>query len=208
MSISDRIKQNQKLKKLVHFLLIPKRQARPRRWVRWFVNPYFHKHKKGSVIRNSVRLDVLPFSYFEIGEYSMIEDFSTINNGVGPVIIGDHTLIGMSNVIIGPVTIGNHIIFAQNIVVSALNHNYEDVNIPIVDQNVTTLPITIHDDCWIGANSIITAGVTIGKHAIIGGGSVVTKDVPPFSVVVGNPARVIKKYNFEINKWEKIISDK
>jgi acetyltransferase-like isoleucine patch superfamily enzyme len=92
---------------------------------------------------------------------------------------------------------------AQNIVLSGLNHGYEDISIPPRLQKVTTKKITIADNVWIGANSVITAGVTIGKHSIIGAGSVVTKDIPDYAVAVGNPARVIKKYSFTTNSWEK-----
>jgi len=149
-------------------------------------------------------MDVLPFNRFDMGRKSVIEDFSTINNGVGDVLIGDNTLIGMSNVIIGPVTIGNNVIFAQNIVVSALNHEYRDVNVPIYLQQVVVNQIIVEDDCWIAANSVITSGVTIGKHSVVGGGSVVTKDVPPFSVVAGNPAKVIKKYDEGTKSWVRV----
>jgi len=133
----------------------------------------------------------------------VIEDFSTINNGVGPVVIGDHTLIGIGCVVIGPVTFGHNIILAQNIVISGLNHNYEDPDLPIVQQNVYTKLIRIEDDCWIGANAVITAGVTIGKHSVVAAGSVVTKDVPPFSIAAGNPAKIIKQYNAETKSWER-----
>ena len=148
-------------------------------------------------------MDLLPFNKFELGRRSVIEDFSTLNNGVGNIIIGENTLIGMSNVIIGPARLGNNIIIAQNVVMSGLNHNYQDISIPIVEQNVSTAEIIIEDDCWIAANVVITAGVKIGKHAVIGGGSVVTKDVPPYSVVAGNPAKLIKFFNQETKKWEK-----
>ena len=133
-----------------------------------------------------------------------MEDFATINNGVGDVIIGDRTIIGIGNVVIGPVKIGNDVMFAQNIVVSGLNHGYEDVTLPPSVQKVSTGQIDIGDNVWIGANAVITAGVTIGKHAIIGGGSVVTKNIPDYSVAVGNPAKVIKKYNFELQTWQKV----
>lgn len=146
-------------------------------------------------------MDVLPFNKFEIGDYSTIEDFCTINNGVGDVIIGKETRIGMSNVLIGPVIIGNHVILAQNIVVSGLNHSYEDVRLPVSKQKVSTALIIIEDECWIGANAVITAGVTLGRHCVIAAGSVVTKTIPPYSVAVGNPARVIKQYNFETKQW-------
>jgi acetyltransferase-like isoleucine patch superfamily enzyme len=149
-------------------------------------------------------MDLFPFKQFEIGSNSIVEDFATINNGVGDVFIGDNCGIGLGNVIIGPVKIGNYVMLAQNIVISGLNHGYEDVTTPPRTQKVITKQITIEDNVWIGANCVITAGVTIGKHAVIGAGSVVTKDIPQFSVAVGNPARVIKKYNFETNTWGKI----
>jgi acetyltransferase-like isoleucine patch superfamily enzyme len=152
-------------------------------------------------------MDVLPFQPFNIGNYSTVEDFATINNGVGGINIGDNSRIGIGNVIIGPVTIGNNVILAQNIVMSGLNHNYSDVGKPIYLQGETVATITIGDDCWIGANAVITAGVTIGKHSVVAGGAIVTKDIPPFSVAVGNPARVIKRYNFGAKVWEAVINN-
>ena len=146
-------------------------------------------------------MDVLPFQPFNIGDYSTVEDFATINNGVGPVNIGNNSRIGIGNVIIGPVTIGNNVILAQNIVMSGLNHNYTNIEVPIYLQGETVANITIEDDCWIGANAVITAGVTVGKHSVVAGGAVVTKSIPPFSVAVGNPARVIKQYDFESKAW-------
>ena len=201
MQLKIIIDKNPALKKIIHYLLIPKYEARPRLWVQWFVNPFIHTRCKSSKIRHSVRLDVLPFNKFSLGNSSTIEDFCTINNGVGEVIIGDRTLIGMGNTIIGPISIGNNVIFAQNIVASALNHQYRDVATPIADQAILTASIIIEDDCWIAANAVITAGVTIGKHCVIAAGAVVTKNIPPFSVAVGNPAKVIKQYNFEAKEW-------
>ena len=204
MSLITIIKSNSQLKNFVHWSLIPKHQARPRQWVQWFVNPFFHKRGKGTKICRRTRIDVLPFQKFTIGNYTTIEDFSTINNGVGAVVIGDNSRIGMGNVIIGPVTIGNNVILAQNVVMSGLNHNYADIEIPIYLQGETVNTITIEDDCWIGANVVITAGVTIGKHSVVAGGAVVIKDVPAFCVVVGNPARIVKCYNFETKIWDSI----
>jgi acetyltransferase-like isoleucine patch superfamily enzyme len=204
MGLKEKIKSNDKLKKLVHWSILIPNQTRPRLWIKYFVNPFYHKKGKGAVIRRRTRLDVVPWNRFELGANSTIEDFSAINNGVGPVIIGDRTKIGLSNTIIGPVTIGNDIRLAQNITLSGLNHNYEDINIPIHEQGVSTAPISIQDNTWIGANVVVLAGVTIGKHAIVAAGSIVTKDIPAYSVAVGNPARIIKQYNFETSKWEKI----
>ncbi len=184
-------------------MLVAKGEAKPRTWVRWFINPFVHNRRCGSTIRWRTRIDVLPFNRFDLGEGSVIEDFSTINNGVGDVVIGNHTLIGLGNVIIGPVQIGNNVIFAQNVVVSGLNHQYRDSKIPIAQQKVVTAAIVIEDDCWICANAVITAGVRIGTHSVIAAGAIVTKDVPPFSVVAGNPASVIKQYDKALDEWRK-----
>ena len=150
-------------------------------------------------------MDVLPFNDFHLGNYSVIEEFSTINNGVGNVIIGERSIIGIGNVIIGPVDIGNDVMLAQNIVISGLNHEYADISRPPKNQGVSKKLIKIADNVWIGANSVITAGVSIGKHSVIGAGSIVTKDIPEYTVAAGNPAKIIKRYNFESQAWEKAV---
>ncbi|MEP7263116.1 MAG: acyltransferase [Bacteroidota bacterium] len=206
MSVINSLKRNPKIKSLMLYLLMPNNQARPRLWVSLFVNPFFHKKGKGSLIRRRTRMDVLPINQFNIGQHTTIEDFSTINNGLGDVIIGNHSRIGLSNVLIGPVKIGNQVILAQNIVVSGMNHGYQDVAIPIRLQKCTVSPIIIEDECWIGANAVITAGVTIGKHSVVAAGSVVTRNVRPYSIVAGNPAKIIKSYNKASGFWEKAES--
>lgn len=204
MSVSERIRENPRLKSFFHWLLIPTNQARPRLWVRIFLNRFYHQKGRDVIIRRWVRMDVVPFNHFSIGNNSTIEDFSTINNGVGNVEIGENSLVGLGNVIIGPVKIGNNVILAQNIVASGLNHNYTDIEQPIHRQGVSVAPIVIGDDCWIGANTVITAGVTIGKHSVVAAGAVVTKDIPPYSVAVGNPSRVIKRYDETQKEWVKV----
>jgi len=138
-----------------------------------------------------------------MGNYSVIEDYSVINNAVGDILIGNHTRIGLGNTIIGPVTIGNKVNLAQNVVISGLNHNYEKVDRMIADQGVSTQGIVVEDDVWIGANSVVLAGVHIGRHVIVGAGSIVTKNVPSYSIVLGNPARVVKQYDVEKKQWAK-----
>lgn len=204
MGLKEKIKSNEKLKKFVLWMLMPRNQARPRLWVKLFVNPIKHKKGKRSLIRRRTRMDVLPFNRFELGIDSTIEDFCTINNGVGDVFIGDRTRIGLGNVLIGPVKVGNDVMFAQNVVLSGLNHSFEDISLPPSLQKVTTNPIVIEDEVWIGANAVITAGVTIGKHSVIAGGCVVVKNVPPYSVVAGNPGKIIKQYDDKEKKWVRI----
>ena len=203
MISAHRIFSNARLKRWVHYLLIPRGQARPRRWVSWFVNPFLHKRGPGSRICRSARLDVLPFRVFDLAEKATIEDYCVINNGVGDVRVGAHSRVGISSVVIGPVSIGQHVIIAQHVVISGLNHSYEAIDIPIRLQPVTSRPVVLDDECWIGANAVITAGVRVGKHSIVAAGSIVTKDVPPYSVVAGNPARVIKYYDEACKTWVK-----
>ena len=109
------------------------------------------------------------------------------------MMIGDHTRIGLHNTIIGPVIIGSHVNLAQGITVTALNHIFEDSEKRIDEQGVSTSAVTIEDDIWIGANAVVLPGVTIGQHSVVAAGAVVTKDVPPHSLVAGVPAKVIKQ---------------
>ena len=200
----SQIKSNAFLKKLALRLLMPKNDNRPRFWVRYFLNPFRHRRGKQTIIRSRTRLDVFPFNDFALGNKSTIEDFATINNAVGAVQIGEDTIIGIGCTIIGPVFIGDHVMLAQHVVASGLNHSYEDTSLPPKHQKETRKIIVISDNVWIGANSVITAGVTIGRHSVIGAGSVVTKDVPEYSVAVGNPAKVIKRYNTHSGAWERV----
>src|SRR5580698_2843849 len=143
MSLLQIVKSKPGLKKFTHWLIIPQGQARPRLWVRLFVNPFIHKKGRGATIRTNTRMDLFPFNQFGIGANSIIEDFATINNGVGDVFIGDNTGIGLNNVIIGPVKIGDYVMLAQNIVISGLNHGYEDVTMPPRLQKVVTNEIIV-----------------------------------------------------------------
>ena len=193
-----------KLKAFVHHLMVPTNQARPRKWVSWFVNPVVHKKGKKAKICKHVRMDVLPHRKFTLGHNSTIEDFSVINNGVGDVYIGENTRIGIGNTVIGPVRIENDVIFAQNVTLSGLNHEYRDVTTPIHKQPINTAEIHVKSGSWIAANVVVTAGVTIGKNCVIAAGSVVTKDVPDYSIAAGNPAKVIKQYDFETREWNRV----
>jgi acetyltransferase-like isoleucine patch superfamily enzyme len=198
-AIKERIERSG-LKRCVLRLIMHPVKTRPRWWIRLFMRCYIKKGK-GSVIYRSVRKDLPPFHAFRLGRYSVVESYSCINNAVGDLIIGDYTRVGIGNTIIGPVTIGNHVNLAQQVTVTALNHNYEDASKLMDEQGITTRPVVIEDDVWIGAGSIILPGVTIGRHAIVGAGSVVTHDVPPFTVSVGSPARVVKRYDESLQAW-------
>jgi acetyltransferase-like isoleucine patch superfamily enzyme len=191
-SVREKFKNNPKLKKFIDWVIMNQVETRPRWFIRLLAPLYQHRGKH-TVIHHSARMDTPPYRVFSLGDYSVIESFACINNAVGDVIIGDHTRVGLHNTIIGPVDIGSHVNLAQGITVTALNHNFSDANKRIDEQGVSTSPVTIEDDVWIGANAVILPGVTIGEHCVVAAGAVVTKDVPPHSLVAGVPAKVIKK---------------
>lgn len=191
-TVREKFKGNPKLKRFVDWVIMNQVETRPRWFIRMLAPLYQHRGKH-SVIHRSARMDTPPYRMLSLGDYSVIESFACINNAVGDVIIGDYTRIGLHNTIIGPVTIGNHVNLAQGITVTALNHNFADPNKRIDEQGVSTTPVVIEDDIWIGANAVILPGVTIGHHSVVAAGAVVTKNVPPHSLVAGVPAKVIKQ---------------
>ena len=190
--IRGRFKKSPKLKRFVDWLIMNQVQTRPRWYVRMLAPLYQHRGKC-SKIHRSVRMDTPPYRKFSLGDYSVVESFSCINNAVGDVVVGDHTRVGLHNTIIGPVTIGSHVNLAQGITVTALNHNFAEKDLRIDEQGVSTNPVTIGNDIWIGANAVILPGVTIGDHSVVAAGAVVTKDVPPHTLVAGVPAKIIKE---------------
>ena len=185
------LKANPRLKKWLDYVIMNQRDARPRWYIRLLAPLYQHRGR-GSKIYGSVRMDTPPYRRFFLGRHSVIESYCCINNAVGDVVIGDYTRIGLHNTIIGPVCIGNHVNLAQGITVTALNHNFEDKTKRIDEQGITTKPVIIGDDVWIGANAVILPGVTIGKHCVVAAGAVVTKDVQDNTIVGGVPAKEIK----------------
>jgi acetyltransferase-like isoleucine patch superfamily enzyme len=208
MSFISKIKSNPKTKEFVLWLITPKRNPRPRWFIKCFVNPFIHKKGKGAKIRRNSRVDVFPWKRFEIGKLTTIESYCTVNNGSGDVILGDRVRVGIGSVIIGPVTMGSGSGLGQHVFVAGFNHGFEDGTKNSSVQPLTIRPTVIEEDAHIGANSVVVAGVTIGKRSQVGAGSVVTKDVPPFSVVVGNPAKLVKQYNHETGKWERVNKPK
>lgn len=192
-----------KLKKVIHYLMIHPYATRPRLWTRILVYPFIIKRGKGSIIRRKARLDLIPSKKFSIGYRTIIEDYTIINNGMGDIIIGDRCAVTSRVKLVGPVTLGNLVTIGSGAQITGLTHNFEDVTHPIKEQGVQPNITIVEDDVWIGGNSVIIQGLRIGTHSIIASGSVVTRNVPPYSVVAGNPAKVIKQYNFESKKWEK-----
>lgn len=128
----------------------------------------------------------MPQSFIKIGSDSLIGEYSVIR-GQGGVEIGDRVYTSP---------------FTQII---AVNHVFDDPNRPFVKQGITAEGIVIEDDVWLGAGAIITDGVRVGKGAVIAAGAVVTKDVPPHTVVGGVPARPIKTIDGSITNPNRTV---
>lgn len=191
-AIRTSLKNSPVLKRMLDLLIMNQRDARPRWYIR-LLAPLYQQRGRGSKIYGSVRMDTPPYRKFALGRRSVVESFCCINNAVGDVIIGDNTRIGLHTTVIGPVEIGSNVNLAQGIVVTALNHNFTDCTKRIDEQGVSTAKVTIGNDVWIGANATVLPGVTIGNHCVVAAGAVVTKDVPPYSLVSGVPAKILKK---------------
>ena len=112
------------------------------------------------------------------------------------IVTGANCWIGINAVIAsgqGGIFMGDNVLIGPNAAIVTGRHDFEKLSLKSIEQDYSGLPITIGNDVWIGANVTILGGVTIGERAVIGAGSVVTKDVEPFTVVGGIPATFIKK---------------
>lgn len=133
----------------------------------------------------------------DIGKDTNIHPTTIIRYGEN-VKIGDHCLINHNNLLQpgkgpnGTISIGNYVHTGVNVMFMAFNHGFYTTEIPTKEQDYMDAPIVVEDDVWIGGGSIILAGVTIGKGAIIAAGAVVNRDVPPYAIVGGVPAKIIK----------------
>ncbi len=109
------------------------------------------------------------------------------------ITLGSRSSIGINARIHGPCEIGDDVMMSPAVVIYALSHAFEDTSVPMIDQGfLPPRPVIIESDVWIGTRSIILPGVRIGQGSIVGAGAVVSRDVPPYSIVAGNPAKVVR----------------
>jgi len=125
------------------------------------------------------------------GKNVNIEYGATIGRNIS---LGNNSGIGIKSHISSNVTIGNNVMMGPEVIIYTCNHEFGRTDIPMIQQgNQAIKPVIIEDDVWIGARVIILPGVKIGMGSIIGAGSVVTKNIEPYSIVGGVPAKLIKK---------------
>lgn len=133
----------------------------------------------------------------KIGKHTKIHPTAILRQGER-IEIGDNCLINHNNVFqagkkFAKIKIGNYVHTGANVMIFAFNHSIDDTNVPSILQDYYDADVVIEDDVWIGAGSVIVAGVRIGKGSVIGSNSVVTKDIPPYSVAAGVPTKIIKR---------------
>lgn len=103
------------------------------------------------------------------------------------------------------ISIGKNTILASDILITSENHGMDPGSaIPYYEQPLITGSVRIGENCWIGEKAVILPGVSIGNYCIVAASSVVVKDVPSYSIVAGNPARAIKKYDFSLREWVRL----
>jgi acetyltransferase-like isoleucine patch superfamily enzyme len=180
---------------VVHFANIGPRSRRARR---------FRRFGAGSAICFPVAA-LYGEEYIEVGEGCIIGPYSSLSAGVMPghvldhspvVTIGDRVLIGKGSGIVGHqlVEIGDDVFTGHHVYITDANHGYEDTTLPIGRQFAPSRPVRVGSGSWLGHGTVVLPGADIGRHVAVGAGSVVTGPLPDFSVAVGNPARVIRRY--------------
>lgn len=163
-----------------------------------------HRNKiccgKSVTIGDNVEINALSINGIKIGnnvsilKNTIIDCTGVIRNIGEGLVIGNNVGIAQNCFIQvrGKVLIGNDVIFGPNVSVFSENHNFEDPDLPVSVQGETRKGVIIEDGVWLGTRVVILDGVTIGKNSIVAAGSVVNKDVEPYAIVGGVPAKLIK----------------
>ena len=146
-------------------------------------------------------LEALREGRLELGEGALLEPGVWITApGPARVRIGEGTFLNMGVMVAAQelVEIGDHCMLANGCFVSDASHRFDDPEKPITWQGFESKgPTRIGDNCWLGIDVVVTSGVTIGERCVIGANSVVTRDVEPFSIAAGAPARVLRRIEYE-----------
>ena len=138
---------------------------------------------------------------------SRIQIFNALTGKEAKIAIGSNCYFGFHLTILagGSINIGDDVLIASNVLITSENHGMNpESEIPYMNQPLECKDVSIGNGTWIGEKVSILSGVSIGKKCVIGTNAVVTKSIPDYSMALGIPARVIKKWNFEKHEWEKV----
>ena len=170
-------------------------------WNRALIHREFAR--RGAFVRWPVHgnvLEALRDGRLEVGAQSLLEPHVWLTVGEDAHIrigSGSFLNIGVMVASVEAVEIGDHCMFANGCFVTDGNHRFDDPEQPVTWQGFTTKgPTRVEDNVWCGANVVVTSGVTIGERSVIGANSVVTTDVPAFSIAAGSPARVLRGIDY------------
>lgn len=176
----------------------------------WFVR-VSHIGKKSYICNKRI---IQNGKYISIGDNTKIQSNSRLccftkyeNYEYEPKVIIKNNVNIQYNVTIlsaGTVEIGNNVLIASNVFITNENHHFDVSDIPFVKQKLDVKDVIIGDNCFLGEKSVILPGVNLGKYVVVAAGSVVTKSVPDYSMIAGNPARIIKVFNLKTNEWESV----
>ena len=124
----------------------------------------------------------------------------------GVLSLGDYVHLSKFNCIgcCGKIVLENHVRLAPYVHITDRNHSFDNIQMPIWQQPIIIKDVYIGSETWIGFGAQIMPGVHIGRHCVVAAGSVVTKNIPDYSVVAGVPAKIVKQYNQNTKRWEKV----
>tara|TARA_B110000037_G_C16997347_1_gene455635 strand:+ start:24 stop:602 length:579 start_codon:yes stop_codon:yes gene_type:complete len=157
----------------------------------YVANPIYLKRLNRIFIGKRVR--ILPHSRIEVTSKMASITFED-NISVGQ---NFHITAG------GNLLIKKNTLITENVMITDIDHNYQDIDIPILDQEYIIRKTEIGENCYIGFGVVIQAGTILGKQCVVGANSVVRGSFPDYSVIVGAPGRIVKRYNLKSNKWER-----
>lgn len=170
----------------------------------------FKKFGRGSVVSSPL---FMSYEAIEIGERVLISwhaRIETISNYANEkftpsIILGDGVTIEQRCHITAAskLVIGANSLISYDVMIQDTDHNYQNVELPVNQQPISVSQTTIGENCFIGSGAKINAGTTLGTHCIVGAGAVVRGSFPDYSVIVGIPGKIIKRFNAETQSWDK-----
>tara|TARA_B110000503_G_C7097282_1_gene392207 strand:- start:124 stop:702 length:579 start_codon:yes stop_codon:yes gene_type:complete len=157
----------------------------------YIANPIYLRRLNRIFIGKRVR--ILPHSRIEV------------TSKMASIVFEDNISVGQNFHITagGNLLIKKNTLITENVMITDIDHNYQDIDIPILDQEYIIRKTEIGENCYIGFGVVIQAGTILGKQCVVGANSVVRGSFPEYSVIVGAPGRIVKRYNIKSNKWER-----